>query len=208
MRIHCGNHGWNEHVYHDSTAEVRACFSGRYDVETPEAIAAEGSPDEEDAAQGTIWPEEPTHALNARARARKDDGWQKTSIKLDHVPPASYAIEHPDDGKLRFLEVEPGEGKWDGYIFVTVRAGDEWHKLGNVNPKYGHGYGGKAVALVTALAALNADELQQAAARYGQELGECGYCHLTLTDEDSRRLGYGPVCAGRHGLYHPKARAS
>jgi uncharacterized protein DUF6011 len=33
--------------------------------------------------------------------------------------------------------------------------------------------------------------------RYGQELGECGHCGRTLTDEASRAAGIGPVCASK-----------
>lgn len=65
-----------------------------------------------------------------------------------------------------------------------------------------------AAALVAVLARMDADALNQAAVKFGLELGECGFCRRSLTDEDSRGLGYGPVCAGRRGLYHPRARAS
>jgi hypothetical protein len=241
--IHCANHGWNAHVYHDSIDAVRECFAARQDFDdqakaephrtasfglaTDQALAdeefwgeqmqaKERAEDERVAAYKQArdqeltahWPEDPTVALNAQAKARtygtSENDWQPTRLHLDHVPDASYAIEHPEDGKLRFLEVEHGEagGQYADWQFVSVRASDEWHKLGKVNPKYGT-YGGKAVALVGALASMTAEQLLKAAARYGQELGECGYCHRTLTDEDSRRLGYGKICAGHHGLQYP-----
>lgn len=41
------------------------------------------------------------------------------------------------------------------------------------------------------------DGIRRAVVRYGQELGSCGICGRTLTDEESRRTGIGPVCAGR-----------
>ena len=199
MSIRCGNHGWNGHVYHASAAEVRECFGAQQ--------------------QPTIWPEDPTVALNASARtrtydpaadSRSDSG--VTDIKLDHVWEGAYAIEDPADGRLRFLEVDkPKDGQWQHWTFVKVRASDELHKLGSVNPRYGT-YKGKAPTLVRALAALDKAGLQQAAIRFGLEIGECGFCRRSLTDDEgdvnSRTLGYGPVCAGRHGLYHPKARAS
>jgi Family of unknown function (DUF6011) len=65
-----------------------------------------------------------------------------------------------------------------------------------------------AAAFVAVLARMDADELNQAAIRFGLELGECGFCDRSLIDEDGRGLGYGPVCAGKRGLYHPWARAS
>jgi hypothetical protein len=220
MTVRCGNHG-REHVYHVSPAEVRACFANRQDFDDqarqePRRTATFGAQPNQaltnaeakvQAREQTLWPEDPTVALNERTHAR-GDGWAKTTLKLDHVPEGGYALESPTDGRLRFLEVDrPEDGKWKDFVFVKVRASDERHKLGTVNPRYGT-YAGKGVALVTVLAGADTHELQQYAIRFGLELGECGFCRRSLTDEDSRGLGYGPVCAGRHGLYHPRARAS
>jgi hypothetical protein len=38
-----------------------------------------------------------------------------------------------------------------------------------------------------------------AAERYGLEIGKCGICHRTLTNDISRARGIGPVCAERWG---------
>jgi hypothetical protein len=65
-----------------------------------------------------------------------------------------------------------------------------------------------AAALMAVLARMDADGLNAAAVKFGLELGEYGFCRRSLTDEDSRGLGYGPVYAGKRGLYHPRARAS
>jgi hypothetical protein len=40
---------------------------------------------------------------------------------------------------------------------------------------------------------------KEAMLRYGKELGHCGHCGRTLTDETSRSLGIGPVCRGKLG---------
>lgn len=40
-------------------------------------------------------------------------------------------------------------------------------------------------------------------AEVGKDTGICCYCGLELTDPDSVALGYGPICAGKHGLPHP-----
>jgi hypothetical protein len=37
-------------------------------------------------------------------------------------------------------------------------------------------------------------------ARLGQETGICQFCGRLLTSDESKRRGYGPVCASRHGL--------
>lgn len=44
------------------------------------------------------------------------------------------------------------------------------------------------------IAAIAADP-PAASARFGQEIGRCGRCNRTLTDETSRAMGIGPVCA-------------
>ncbi len=46
-----------------------------------------------------------------------------------------------------------------------------------------------------AVAALRTWNLEQAAQVYGQELGHCGRCGRTLTNDASRALGIGPECA-------------
>jgi hypothetical protein len=35
--------------------------------------------------------------------------------------------------------------------------------------------------------------------RYGQELGQCGHCYRTLTNDESRAVGIGPVCRAKKG---------
>lgn len=38
---------------------------------------------------------------------------------------------------------------------------------------------------------------KEASAQYGKEIGSCGVCGRTLTDETSREIGIGPVCRRR-----------
>lgn len=52
--------------------------------------------------------------------------------------------------------------------------------------------------LLEALAAGGVDYL----AKVGIETGNCCFCGLDLTDPESVRYGYGPVCARKHGLPH------
>lgn len=42
-----------------------------------------------------------------------------------------------------------------------------------------------------------ADNGHAAMIRYGQEIGRCGHCGRTLTDEESRNAGIGPICASK-----------
>jgi hypothetical protein len=39
--------------------------------------------------------------------------------------------------------------------------------------------------------------IEESSTRYGRELGICGVCGRTLTNEDSRQLGIGPVCRAK-----------
>lgn len=40
-------------------------------------------------------------------------------------------------------------------------------------------------------------DVRGALARYGQEIGSCGVCGRTLTDETSREIGIGPICRSK-----------
>ena len=89
-----------------------------------------------------------------------------------------YAIEH--GGQMRFFKVDrPTQGKWAGFTFLSEQAGDEEFPV----------RGPRRKAILQALV-----NDSQAMARYGQEIGVCGACGRTLTDELSRELGLGPVC--------------
>lgn len=96
-----------------------------------------------------------------------------------------YAVEH--DGTLKFYKLDrPTSGRWTGYTFLKVQASDDLHRIR-----------GKMAEEVIAL--IEADPIA-AMKRYGQELGHCGRCGRTLTDETSRELGIGPVCRGEVGI--------
>jgi hypothetical protein len=53
------------------------------------------------------------------------------------------------------------------------------------------------LSVLQRLSELSDEELLEAAARYGRELGQCGLCGRDLTDEASRAAGIGPVCRTR-----------
>lgn len=92
--------------------------------------------------------------------------------------PSYYAIDI--DGTLKFYRVKAG--RKPGFYFIEVQASDDLHPIRN------------AAVKADIIAAIRAQGPAQAMARYGQELGSCGHCHRTLTDETSRALGIGPVC--------------
>ena len=105
---------------------------------------------------------------------------------LPDVPSGRYAVPGAD-GALRFVKVDrPEDGAWAGWTFVSVQAGDDFHRL-------------KGEQVTRALAAITEAGPQAASIRYGREIGSCGVCGRTLTDETSRANGIGPVCAGKMG---------
>lgn len=120
--------------------------------------------------------------------------WLKTQPKLQrgdalerhNVPAGRYAVTG-SDGQTVFVKVDrPTEGQWAGRIFVKIQAGDDLHRTGRQ----------VADALLGKIAA---DGVQAAMLRYGREIGSCGHCGRTLTNEESREAGIGPVCRGKMG---------
>lgn len=88
------------------------------------------------------------------------------------------------NGVTRFFRIDvPTKGKWKGYTFVKRQAGDDYLPM---SP------GQRATIL-----SLIEQNPEAASALYGQKIGRCGVCHRTLTDEDSRARGIGPVCADK-----------
>lgn len=106
---------------------------------------------------------------------------QPVTLDMPEVDAGYYAVMGHDDSQLRFYRVDrPTEGRWAGYTFLKVQASDEWHPIKALDTKR------------TILTRIANDP--DAMARYGQEIGRCGRCNRTLTDEESRRIGMGPTC--------------
>lgn len=110
----------------------------------------------------------------------------KASAPAAPVAPAAevadgrYAVEF--GGALKFYKVK--NGRQAGMVFLDVQASDEWHSIRNYTTK-------------VQILALIAQDAKAAMIRYGQEIGECGHCGRTLTDEASRAAGIGPICSGK-----------
>jgi len=105
------------------------------------------------------------------------------SVKSD-VPAGRYAVTG-EDGTTDFYRVDrPAEGKWAGYVFVKLQISDEYQRIPLRNVQ-------------TILDKIETAGPEQASKRYGRELGHCGVCGRTLTNNDSIERGIGPVCAGK-----------
>lgn len=101
------------------------------------------------------------------------------------VSAGHYAVEQ--DGGIVFLQVDrPTEGRWAGKVFVKLQHGDDYTNMGRD-------------AGNTMLGRIIEQGVKECSIRYGRELGRCGVCHRTLTNEESRTAGIGPVCAQKSG---------
>jgi Family of unknown function (DUF6011) len=98
------------------------------------------------------------------------------------VPEGYYAVQAPSDTELRFYRVKAGKagGKWAGFTFVDMQASDDWYPQ----------KGARRTEILTAIA----QDIAGAAKQYAAEIGSCYVCNKTLTDDESRALGIGPVC--------------
>lgn len=100
------------------------------------------------------------------------------------VPAGRYALDI--DGVVKFFKVDcPTDGPWAGRTFVKIQASDELHRVSRETAQ--------------AVLVLVAKDPEAASKRYGRELGHCGVCGRTLTDENSRANGIGPICADKAG---------
>ena len=154
----------------------------------------------------SLWMERSDKATaeQVRAWAKQQDrrvvsdkiDWLKTQPKLQqnsggslerhNVPAGRYAVTG-NDNQTVFVKVDrPTEGQWAGRIFVKIQAGDDLHRTSRTT----------ADALLGKIAA---DGVQAAMLRYGREIGSCGHCGRTLTNEESRAAGIGPVCRDKMG---------
>lgn len=186
--VKCGNHkGSTTPVYHPTTADVRACYMGHSvapgyrgtGVDSSDTFNEDWAAMKNEAAQREARQEQAAY----EAKARRDD-----TPAVATVPAGRYAVTG-EDGATKFYRVDrPTEGKWKGYTFVKVQAGDELHNLKGRQARDG------------VLRKIAEAGVQAAMERYGREIGACGHCGRTLTNEASIERGIGPICAGKMGF--------
>ena len=105
------------------------------------------------------------------------------------VPAGRYAVATEDGATnaLAFYKVDrPTEGRWAGYTFVKLIVSDDEQRLSRAASQ----------AVLAKIAEVGPAE---ASALYGHEIGSCGVCGRTLTNDESRARGIGPVCIERMG---------
>ena len=107
----------------------------------------------------------------------------------EEVPAGRYAVETEEGAvnTLAFYKVDrPTEGRWAGYVFVKHLVSDAEERMSWAASK----------AILAKIAEAGPEA---ASARYGHEIGKCGVCNRTLTNDESRARGIGPRCAANLG---------
>lgn len=100
----------------------------------------------------------------------------------------------------RATAAKPAHGIAEGrYAYTPAEGAAQFYRVGRtgrITVQAGpseHPYNGKLNEALLWIA----DHQRDAAALYGRLIGACGRCGRELTDETSRALGLGPVCAGK-----------
>ena len=172
---HCLNH-------HDTVDQVRSCslsaqmVPGLTGVTYGQVAAAHGVQTA------------PTDDLRGYAvvkELRRELAAALAELVPDHAR-FRLAAALPGEDKIRFFRIDtPQKGKWAGAVFTKEQAGDEVYPV----------KGASREELV--LRTLLKYGVREAMTLYAKELEHCGICGRTLTDEESRARGIGPVCADK-----------
>ncbi|ABE67463.1 hypothetical protein PBI_QYRZULA_43 [Mycobacterium phage Qyrzula] len=156
-------------------------------AETPEQAAAWAPLTKAGASKMIEWLTGLPKAATAEAPKAKAAASDLPSAEV--VPAGRYAID-TNDGAVNgvaFYKVDrPETGKWAGYVFVKLLVSDSEQRMSFAASK----------AVLNRIAEVGAEA---ASARYGHEIGRCGICDRTLTNDESRARGIGPVCAANAG---------
>lgn len=120
---------------------------------------------------------------------------ETTSEPTPDVPEGRFALRTDDDEQLRFYKVDrPTEGRWAGYVFVSEIFGGGFGDDGRREPIRDRQRKSEVLNAILAVGPIKAAQC------YGIELGHCGRCGRTLTDETSRAFGIGPDCREAWGV--------
>jgi Family of unknown function (DUF6011) len=101
-------------------------------------------------------------------------------LMFEGVPEGRYAIDWGTDGAedIKFYQIKQGK--------LYAQASAELWPINNLDQ------------VNKALEVIKADP-KGASILYGLKLGVCGICGRTLTNQESRDLGIGPICAKKMG---------
>lgn len=129
----------------------------------------------------TTWDAEQASALIRALKVAPRLEVGMTAPSHPEVLDGRYAIPNASGtGSLVFYKVWT---RRDGSRGVDLQVSDDYLPVGR--------------AQVPGILARIAKEPAEASKRYGREIGCCGVCGRTLTDENSRAAGIGPVCSAK-----------
>jgi len=162
---------------------IDLALNDEFDTPTPEEAASHDAIVEKRAdqveAQNKEWTEHAEAQRNTPTVPTVSD-----NVVYPHVPDGRYAVK-TNDGQLAFYRVtSPEEGRWAGFTFVEQQLSDDFHAVRNPQVKLG-------------ILHKIAEDPKTAMLEYGRAIGRCGHCGRTLTNEESRAAGIGPVCRSR-----------
>lgn len=162
---------------HETVAEARACEAGQ-------RRPLERTEHSDRCEHVTDFPSNPVREPRPSDSFLRPQHWEGRVS----VPAGRYAVVEDDrTNVINFYKVDrPEDGRWAGYVFVNQQVSDTEYPVKNRTRK----------AAVLAAIGVNVREAME---RYGRELGECGHCGRTLTNDESRERGIGPVCASKMG---------
>lgn len=124
-------------------------------------------------------------AVKATASARRDTVRKATQVELPQVPAGGYALDAVGDEGNQTVFYVVWHGR-NGYIGLNRQISDRQVRV--------------PWAQVPSILARIAADTEGALVRYGRELGVCGHCRRTLTNDESRARGIGPVCARQRAM--------
>jgi hypothetical protein len=136
---------------------------------------------------GNAWPVRPMKPSEVKRDQQFGSLIEQVNRIGATVPVGRYAI-HNQGGvnDISFYHVErPDKGRYKGKTFVKQQLGPNVERI----PM------GQQRAALLRIAADPAGATQL----YGRKLGVCGVCGITLTNEESREYGIGPVCRKNMG---------
>jgi hypothetical protein len=133
----------------------------------------------------------------AERTSERVSAFDTSVIKSIPAPQYRGAIHNESGNEISFWQIDrPTEGRWAGWAFIKQQVGPSLNRAGCIRPD-----GSQAGLTGPAMRALKiiAKDPEAAAVLYGKELGVCAMCGKTLTNDESRERGIGPICAGKAG---------
>lgn len=105
------------------------------------------------------------------------------------LPAGDYAMPNTNTGRVHFFSVKYGRigTRWEGFTFLEEHEGPNRRQVRDRDERTG------------IIKAIERNPLG-CIKMFGQQTGECGYCHLELTDPRSLAAGCGKKCANDRGI--------